>query len=322
MKTDLFQSCGHCWVFQMCWHIECSTFTASSFRIWSSSNGSVSSTMNTLVPSLGCAWGPYCSGQWHRQWGPPGQRSIHLPWREEAPPSLETQAQQGLCMGQLWPCIPVPGTSCSTWPLRMALEWKGTTVLCRHRRLGRSWVLKAPELNWPVHSELSQMCALCQLVKLTGGAIIKYHSTPGGQQGFPGFFSNLGKWDTKYLPGVPETGMSGPAQEEPNHTHTWSQLCPIINLKISFFNVGHFESLYWICYCITSGFFSVLVFWPWGMWGLSSPIRDQTHTSYMRRWSLNHWQPRKSLVIHFCRKKVPRPKNHPRDSIVKPKFHN
>ena len=34
MKTDLFQSCGHCWVFQICWHIECSTFTASSSRIW------------------------------------------------------------------------------------------------------------------------------------------------------------------------------------------------------------------------------------------------------------------------------------------------
>ena len=28
-----FQSCEHCWVFQICWHIECSTFTASSFRI-------------------------------------------------------------------------------------------------------------------------------------------------------------------------------------------------------------------------------------------------------------------------------------------------
>ena len=26
MKTDLSQSCGHCWVFQICWHIECSTF--------------------------------------------------------------------------------------------------------------------------------------------------------------------------------------------------------------------------------------------------------------------------------------------------------
>ena len=34
-----FQSCGHCWVFQICWHIECSTFTESSFRIWSSSAG-------------------------------------------------------------------------------------------------------------------------------------------------------------------------------------------------------------------------------------------------------------------------------------------
>ena len=39
MKTDLFQSCDHCWVFQICWYIECSTFIASSFKIWSSSAG-------------------------------------------------------------------------------------------------------------------------------------------------------------------------------------------------------------------------------------------------------------------------------------------
>ena len=39
MKTNFFQSCGHCWVFQICWHIECSTFRASSFRIWNSSTG-------------------------------------------------------------------------------------------------------------------------------------------------------------------------------------------------------------------------------------------------------------------------------------------
>ena len=37
MKTDLFQSYVHSWVFQICWHIECSTLTASSFRIWNSS---------------------------------------------------------------------------------------------------------------------------------------------------------------------------------------------------------------------------------------------------------------------------------------------
>ena len=30
MKTDLFQACGHCWVFLICGCIECSTFTASS----------------------------------------------------------------------------------------------------------------------------------------------------------------------------------------------------------------------------------------------------------------------------------------------------
>ena len=31
--------CGHCCVFQICWHIECTTFTASSFRIWNSLTG-------------------------------------------------------------------------------------------------------------------------------------------------------------------------------------------------------------------------------------------------------------------------------------------
>ena len=39
MKTDLFQSYGNCWDFQICWHIEYSTFIASSFRIWNSSSG-------------------------------------------------------------------------------------------------------------------------------------------------------------------------------------------------------------------------------------------------------------------------------------------
>ena len=29
MKIDIFQSCGNCWVFQICWHIECSTWKES-----------------------------------------------------------------------------------------------------------------------------------------------------------------------------------------------------------------------------------------------------------------------------------------------------
>ena len=47
-----FQSCGPCWVFQICWHIECSTFTASSFRIWNSSTGIPSSPLALFVVML------------------------------------------------------------------------------------------------------------------------------------------------------------------------------------------------------------------------------------------------------------------------------
>ena len=56
MKTDLFQSCGHCWVFQICWHIECNTFTASSFRIWNNPTGSPSPPLALLVVMLSKAY--------------------------------------------------------------------------------------------------------------------------------------------------------------------------------------------------------------------------------------------------------------------------
>ena len=52
MKTDLFQSCGYCWVFQICWHIECSTFRASSFRTWKSSTGIPSPPLALFIVML------------------------------------------------------------------------------------------------------------------------------------------------------------------------------------------------------------------------------------------------------------------------------
>ena len=52
MKTDLFQSYGHCWVFQICWHFECSAFTASSFRIWNSSAGIPSPPIALFISML------------------------------------------------------------------------------------------------------------------------------------------------------------------------------------------------------------------------------------------------------------------------------
>ena len=68
MKTDLFQSCGYCWIFQICWHTECSTLTASSFRIWNSSTGIPSPPLALFLEMLpkppltscsrmsGCRW--------------------------------------------------------------------------------------------------------------------------------------------------------------------------------------------------------------------------------------------------------------------------
>ena len=52
MKTDIFQSCGHCWVFQICWQIECSTFTASSFMIWNSATGIPSPPLALFIVML------------------------------------------------------------------------------------------------------------------------------------------------------------------------------------------------------------------------------------------------------------------------------
>ena len=56
MKTDLVQSYGHCWVFQICWHIECKTLTASSFRIWNSSTGIPSPPPASYVMMLSKAY--------------------------------------------------------------------------------------------------------------------------------------------------------------------------------------------------------------------------------------------------------------------------
>ena len=47
-----FESCGHCWVFQICWHIECSTFTASFSKIWNSSIGIPSPPLALFVVML------------------------------------------------------------------------------------------------------------------------------------------------------------------------------------------------------------------------------------------------------------------------------
>ena len=86
MKTDLFQSCGHCWVFQICWHIECSTFTVSSFRTWNSSTGIPLPPLALFVVMLSKAHLTSHSRM-------SGSRSGELKRRWEEPPHVWGQGQ-------------------------------------------------------------------------------------------------------------------------------------------------------------------------------------------------------------------------------------
>ena len=67
-----FQSCGHCWVFHICWHIECNTFTASSFRIWNSSTGILSPPPALFIVML-----PKAHLIWHSRYLALGEWSHH-----------------------------------------------------------------------------------------------------------------------------------------------------------------------------------------------------------------------------------------------------
>ena len=99
MKTDLFQSCGHWWVFQIYWHIECSPFTASSFRI--SVQFSCSVVSNSLRPHDRSTSGLLIhhqlpeSTQTHDHWvGNAIQPSCTL--LSLSPPALNLSQHQGL----------------------------------------------------------------------------------------------------------------------------------------------------------------------------------------------------------------------------------
>ena len=52
IRIDLFQSCGHFWVFQIYWHKECKTLMASSFRDLNNSTGNSLYPLAVLTPAL------------------------------------------------------------------------------------------------------------------------------------------------------------------------------------------------------------------------------------------------------------------------------
>ena len=52
MKIGRFQSHGQCWDIQICWHIECSILTASSFKISNSSAGILATPLAFYIVML------------------------------------------------------------------------------------------------------------------------------------------------------------------------------------------------------------------------------------------------------------------------------
>ena len=65
--------------FQICWHIECSTFTASSFRVWNSSTGIPSPPLALFVvmlPKAHLTSGCLALGQWSHHRGYLGHEDI------------------------------------------------------------------------------------------------------------------------------------------------------------------------------------------------------------------------------------------------------
>ena len=70
--------------FQICWHIECSTFTASSFRIWNSSTGIPSPPLALFVVILPKANLTWCSRMSGSRWMITQSwlsKNLYCPWK-------------------------------------------------------------------------------------------------------------------------------------------------------------------------------------------------------------------------------------------------
>ena len=74
--------------------------------------------------------------------------------------------------------------------------------------------------------------------------------------------------------------------------------------RFFFFNVDHFKVFIEFVTTLLRFYVSVfLAMWPWDMWDLSSPTRDQICTPFIGRQSLSHWTTRevpvRSIILNL-----------------------
>ena len=81
-----------------------------------------------------------------------------------------------------------------------------------------------------------------------------------------------------------------------------------INNTLLYFDISFLSFFFFLTWTIFKVFvefvtilllFYVLVFWPLGMWDLSSPARDWTRITCTGRQSLNHWTAREVPTLTF-----------------------
>ena len=146
MKTDLFQSCGHCWNFQIFWHTECSTLTRSSFRIWNSSAGIPSPPLVLFVAML-----PNAHLTSHSRM--PGSRSVTTPSQPSGYYKLFYRVLLSILATSYWSLLLLFGP-CHFCPL-LCLSLHETALLVSPIFLKRSLVF--PILSF---SSISLHCSL------------------------------------------------------------------------------------------------------------------------------------------------------------------
>ena len=151
MIIDLFQSCGHYWVFQICWHVECNTLTVSTFSIWNSSAQIPSPSLALFVVMLpkahltshsrtsGSRWvitSLWLSGSWRSFFYSSSVFSCHLFLISE-----KAMAPHSSILAWKIPWMEEPGRLQSVRSIRVGHDWATSLSLFTFMHWRRKWQL-------------------------------------------------------------------------------------------------------------------------------------------------------------------------------------